>query len=198
MVPCAAGSATAPTWRIGLSGYGCPGNGRDLEIDHINRRPWDNRFSNLRHVTKYQNQRNQALHRNNKSGLRRGVLAPQVGQIPGPHRAQVPWRVPQPSCRPSLPAPLPTNSMGTPPGMGARGCYRTRKGSVMNKRRIAEEETKRNERRELRRHSQGWSIGARQPCLCAMALLVLISYRTSVARPWPHGKLRMRSRAGSG
>ena len=52
----------------------------DLEIDHINRRPWDNRFSNLRHVTGYQNQRNQALHRNNKSGYPGVHWRPKLGK----------------------------------------------------------------------------------------------------------------------
>ncbi len=52
----------------------------DLEIDHINHRPWDNRFSNLRHVTRYQNQRNQVLYRNNKSGCAGVHWRPELGK----------------------------------------------------------------------------------------------------------------------
>lgn len=41
-----------------------------LEIDHINRNPVDNRISNLRLVTRSQNNFNQSLRSNNKSGHR--------------------------------------------------------------------------------------------------------------------------------
>lgn len=41
-----------------------------FEIDHINLDPFDNRISNLRSVTKAQNQRHKKLQRNNKSGYK--------------------------------------------------------------------------------------------------------------------------------
>jgi len=40
----------------------------ELELDHINSKPWDNRFSNLRAVSHTENQRNQRLYSNNKTG----------------------------------------------------------------------------------------------------------------------------------
>jgi hypothetical protein len=39
------------------------------EVDHINHEPSDNRFVNLRQVTRLENLRNQSLSKNNKSGF---------------------------------------------------------------------------------------------------------------------------------
>lgn len=40
----------------------------NAEIDHLNRRWWDNRLINLRQATRQENSHNQSLYRNNKSG----------------------------------------------------------------------------------------------------------------------------------
>lgn len=53
-----------------LAWYYFYGSEPDLDIDHINRKPSDNRISNLRLATKFQNHHNQGVSKNNKTGFK--------------------------------------------------------------------------------------------------------------------------------